>query len=274
MNSLPSRACPIHRAVRFLAFTSLWAASATAQPIPLPRAHAHNDYEHERPLLDALDHGFGSIEADVHLVDGELLVAHDRDEARPDRTLQALYLDPLRRRIERNGGRVYPNAPPVLLLIDIKTEAVATYTVLHDVLRQYADMLTIFSGDTLDEGAVTAIISGNRPRAVMTAQSIRYAAYDGRLDDLESRSRPTFIPLVSDNWSTFAGWLGQGDPPEEVLKHLQETVAKAHAQGRKIRFWATSDNPAVWRLLYDAGVDLLSADDLAGLRDFFLERDR
>ena len=44
---------------------------------PLAQAHAHNDYEHPRPLLDALDHGFTSVEADVWLVDGELLVAHD-----------------------------------------------------------------------------------------------------------------------------------------------------------------------------------------------------
>ena len=29
-----------------------------AQPVPLIHAHAHNDYEHKRPLLDALDHGF------------------------------------------------------------------------------------------------------------------------------------------------------------------------------------------------------------------------
>ena len=43
---------------------------------PLERAHAHNDYEHERPLLDALDHGFCSVEADIVLSEGELLVAH------------------------------------------------------------------------------------------------------------------------------------------------------------------------------------------------------
>ena len=267
-----------HRAAWFLAvasvWVSVWATATTAQPIPLPRAHSHNDYENERPLLDALDHGFGSIEADIHLVDGKLLVAHDRDEATPDRTLEALYLDPLRQRIRQNSGGVYPDAPPVLLLIDIKTEAVATYAVLHDVLRRYADILTIFSGDTLDEGPVTVIISGNRPRATMAAQSIRYAAYDGRLDDLELHSPATFIPLVSDNWSTFGGWLGQGDPSEDVLKRLEEAVAKAHAQGRKIRFWATSDNPVVWNVLYDAGVDLLNADDLDALRDFLLERDR
>ena len=46
---------------------------------PLDHAHAHNDYEHARPLLDALDCGFGSVEADIYLVDGALLVAHARD---------------------------------------------------------------------------------------------------------------------------------------------------------------------------------------------------
>ena len=35
-----------------------------------------------------------------------------------------------------------------------------------------------------------------------------------------------------------------------------------------MRFWATPDDPAVWRELVDAGVDLLNADDLAGLERF------
>ena len=263
-----------HAALVLLA-SALLTCLAQAQPVPLPRAHAHNDYQHERPLLDALDHGFCSIEADIHLVEGELMVAHDRDEVQPGRTLQALYLDPLRARIRQRHGRVYPNGPSVILLIDIKSEAEATYAALRRVLRQYADILTIFTPDALDEGPVTAIISGNRPRATMEAEAVRYAAYDGRLDDLDADppAPATFIPLVSSNWFTFARWLGRGAPPDEVLKRLEETVAKAHAQGRKIRFWATSDNPVVWRELYDAGVDLLNADDLDGLRDFLLERE-
>ncbi|HOK78354.1 MAG TPA: hypothetical protein PLW35_11615, partial [Verrucomicrobiota bacterium] len=73
------------------------------KPVALARAHAHNDYEHARPLLDALECGFCSFEADVHLVDGELLVAHDRIRTRPERTLTALYLEPLRRRVLENG---------------------------------------------------------------------------------------------------------------------------------------------------------------------------
>lgn len=50
---------------------------------PLRHAHAHNDL-HERPLLDALEHGFASVEADVYLVDGQLLVGHTRAELKPD----------------------------------------------------------------------------------------------------------------------------------------------------------------------------------------------
>ena len=44
---------------------------------PIRQGHAHNDYEHERPLFDALDNGFCSIEVDIFLVGGKFLVGHD-----------------------------------------------------------------------------------------------------------------------------------------------------------------------------------------------------
>src|SRR5687767_9135523 len=99
------------------------AAQACRAAEPLARAHAHNDYEHARPLLDALDHGFCSVEADIHLVNGQLLVAHDPNEVDPARTLEGLYLQPLKARFEKR-----PNAPEFSLMIDIKTEAEPTYT--------------------------------------------------------------------------------------------------------------------------------------------------
>ncbi|CAM5694273.1 hypothetical protein SALBM311S_00169 [Streptomyces alboniger] len=75
---------------------------------PLWRAHAHNDYaEHPRPLLDALDHRFGSVEADIYLVGDQLLVAHDPVDLDPARTLESLYLDPLAARVRANHGSVY-----------------------------------------------------------------------------------------------------------------------------------------------------------------------
>ena len=78
-----------------LSFTLFLTVVGAAAAQPLPQAHAHNDYEHEPPLLDALDHGFASVEADVWLVFGDLFVAHDAHELTMGRTLESLYLDPL-----------------------------------------------------------------------------------------------------------------------------------------------------------------------------------
>src|SRR6185295_12383494 len=92
---------------RLLIGCALGGSLFAAEPLPLTRAHAHNDYEHTRPLFDALEQGFCSVEADVWLVDGKLLVAHDLKNVKQERTLAALYLDPLRERVRKNGGRVY-----------------------------------------------------------------------------------------------------------------------------------------------------------------------
>jgi len=53
---------------------------STVSSTPLSQAHAHNDYLHKNPLFDALDNGFTSVEVDVHLLRGNLYVAHDKEE--------------------------------------------------------------------------------------------------------------------------------------------------------------------------------------------------
>ena len=52
---------------------------------------------------------------------------------------------------------------------------------------------------------------------------------------------------------------------EEVLRRI---VDDAHAAGRRVRFWNAPDREAGWRVLRDAGVDLINTDDLAGLERF------
>ena len=239
---------------------------------PLRQAHAHNDYEHKRPLFDALECGFCSVEADIWLVDGKLLVAHARNQVRPERTLQSLYLDPLRERARRNGGRVYPSGPEVTLLVDVKSDAEQTYIALREVLKAYSDLLTVFHSGSTATNAVTVIISGNRDRSLMDKETVRYAALDGRLEDLESNAASHFIPLVSESWTKLFKWRGAGLMPKDEKQKLQQTVTKAHAQGRRIRFWATPDRAEVWKELLDSGVDLLNVDDLAGLQKFLLSR--
>lgn len=248
---------------------------------PLRRAHAHNDYLHERPLNDALSHRFTSVEADVFLVDGELLVAHELETLDPTRTLRSLYLNPLRDRVRANGGAVYRgNHRPVQLLIDIKTDGVAAYLELHRQLRAYRSMLSTYSHGAVRYGAVTPVISGDRAaRVPMEAQRTRHAFYDGRLEDLGSTARASFIPLISSNWTTSFSWLGVGEFPAAERAELHRIVRTAHRRGQRVRFWATPDvagpaRDAVWSELLDAGVDHLNTDDLAGLESFLTEHDR
>ncbi len=239
--------------------------------VPLAQAHSHNDYEHSRPLLDALEEGFCSVEADVWLVNGELLVAHDLKDAKPGRTLQSLYLDPLQAREQRNGGRVFRGGPTVTLLVDVKSEATNSYIVLRDVLQRYEMMLTRFSTERTETNAVTVIISGNRARGLMVSEATRLAAYDGRLVDLESKDTPQFIPLISDNWTLHFKWRGRktdGPLPDLERAKLRKIVAQAHEQGRRMRFWATADTPEMWAELHAAGADLINTDNLPGLGEF------
>ena len=243
--------------------------SAADEPTtPLLRAHAHNDYLHDRPLLDALDNGFCSVEADIFLVQGKLLVAHTRSELSEENSLTKLYLEPLRKRIEQNGGRVYSGGPVFTLLIDIKSDGEATYRALHHVLQQYDDIFSRVVNGHVHQNAVTAIVSGNRPYAVIAGDSPRYVGIDGRLSDLDSDQPTHLMPLISDNWRNHFKWRGNGDLPEAERTKLLRIVQHAHSKNRRVRFWATPDKPAVWKTLDQASVDLINTDNLPGLSEF------
>ena len=244
---------------------------------PIAQAHAHNDYEHERPLTDALDAGFTSVEADVWLKRGKLLVAHDRKDTDPSRTLESLYLDPLTERVRANGGSVYRNDDtPLQLLIDIKSKGPRTYRALDRTLRRYRKVLTQFA-PRVRERAIEVVISGNRPLGLMRKQHRRYAGYDGRLGDLGSDMSPSLMPLVSDNWTNHFTWNGIGPMPAAEQAKLRSLVRRAHAGGYRLRFWATPDGrgPArttLWSVLADSGIDHLNTDDLSGLSRFLTVR--
>ena len=262
-----------------LAFVCTVAPMATgAEPQetkPLRQAHSHNDYLHQRPLHDALGQGFCSVEADIWLVDGKLLVAHDRNDVRPGRTLQALYLDPLSERVRKNGGKVFPGGPDFTLLVDVKSDATNTYQALRLVLQEYASMLTRFQPGLTESNAVTVIISGNRARALMAAETSRLAGYDGRLADLDAADSRHLIPLVSDNWTLHFKWRGkpeEGSLPDAERTRLKVMVSKAHTRGQRLRLWGTPDAPAMWKELRDAGVDLINTDKLPELRSFLMPR--
>lgn len=252
---------------------------APAQPpdaavTPVPRAHAHNDYEHPRPLFDALANGFRSVEADIWLTKDGLLVAHTPFGLKAGRTLQALYLDPLRARVKATGGAVFKDGPPFYLLIDVKTDAKETGAALAKVLADYADILTTTRAGKTERKAVTVVVSGNCDRAALTGAAVRHAAIDGRPPDLDGDAPADLIPWVSASWSSQFKWDGKGDMPAAERDRLREFVRKAHAKGRMVRFWGTPKTPALWREFVAADVDLINTDKLADLRAFLTAEDR
>lgn len=270
----------------FLGIALLGALTSAATPgrvRPLANAHAHNDYEHARPLFEALDQGFTSVEADIYAVGDQLLVGHDPADLRPERTLEALYLEPLRRRVLANHGHVYPRPAAFQLLIDVKSEADRTYAALEERLRdpRYSFLFTSYSSGHVCERAVTAVLSGNRPKDVLLAQRYRLAFYDGRVaedGDLGPGSDRRIAPLVSGSWEKLFTWRGEGRFPAAEQAKLVAIVRTAHAAGQRVRFWATPDEPgparaALWRELVKTGVDYLNTDDLAGLAAFLNGRE-
>lgn len=250
-------------------------APASASAVrPLAHAHAHNDYEHTRPLLDALDHGFTSVEADVWLVDGELYLGHDAPDL--SRTLTAYYLQPLADRVAASGGSVYPGwRNGFQLLIDVKSDAASTWPVIEQKLAAFPGLFTTYDDGAVRRGPVTAVISGNRDLAAMQAATVRRSFYDARLDELDDGLPSSLVAMVSEDWKTTFLWRGVG--PFLGERRLERIVDDAHARGYTVRFWDTPDVDAprrerVWQAELDAGVDWLNTDDLAGLQDFLNSR--
>ncbi|MBC3766145.1 phosphatidylinositol-specific phospholipase C/glycerophosphodiester phosphodiesterase family protein [Neptunicella marina] len=235
----------------------------------LYQAHAHNDYHHARPLFDALSHGFNSIEADIFLEDSQLLVAHSLDEIEPEKSLSALYLMPLWQRFLTNNGSIYANsAKPLILLVDVKTEAKATYAALVNYLQPYKPMLTQVMNGELVSGAVTIVLSGNRDIEGIFADTNRIVFIDGRLPDLGNTTSPALMPLISSRWSDNFSYNGQGEMSANEKALLAKLVQEAHSHHQQIRFWGTADVPQMWKTLAQHEVDLINTDKLAELAAF------
>ena len=233
---------------------------------PLPQAHAHNDYEHPRPLLDALEAGFTSIEADVYLVDGRLLVAHDLKDVAPERTLEALYLRPLQERVRAHGGWVSPTA-----------ERYGCWSTSSRQAERYAELGSCWPGTQTCSGNQRRPAHragsygrdrGDRPIDAIAASNPRYAGIDGRLGDLDSDLPASLMPLISDNWRIHFRARRSEAFSQENRQKLRSIVSRAHQHGRRVRFWATPESEELWQELLDAGVDLIGTDDLQRLSTF------
>ena len=245
----------------WLLLISIVATSLINVGQPHVNAHAHNDYAHDRPLFEALENGFVSIEADVHLSNGKILVGHDHPTSK---TLESLYLKPLDSIARRNGGKVYPQKNvTVMLMIDIKTDGVKTFKALQKLLSKYADA----SNPGTYKG-FRVFISGNRAIELIRNDPQHLSSIDGRPEDIGKGFTEAEMPVISENYSKIIKWDGKGSPTQEDLNKLTSLASKVHAENKKLRLWGIPDQENAWNVLLQAGVDLINSDKLKELNDF------
>ena len=236
-----------------------------APPCSVPRllpAYAHNDYYNHHPLSDALALGFQGVEADYVFVNGRLLVAHSRREASETRTLEQLYLVPLRQRVQRCGWVQSPQHA-FLLNLESKEKSPDGYRALLQLLRFYADLF----GTRNKPGPVQVVLVGwHPPLSQIAADSGPPVTVQARITStgLElPEGDTTLIGMVSLDYGKAMRWTGQGTPSEHDGRTLARIgEARRLLPGRIVRAYDVPPDSAVYHGLRQAGVDLIGLKDL------------
>ena len=255
----------------FFIFILLSVAVVHAQIIILPNAYAHNDYWHKRPLLDALDHGFTYVEADVYLRNDQLIVAHFLPCLKKKKTLEELYLKPLLNYVEENAKKEQPqNNAAITLMIDIKSDANKTYTALVLLLEKYKSMLSVYENGEIKLRNVTVVITGHKPYNLIKGENNRIVFMDENLKQAGNDSSRNIYPIASCKYSKLLKWKGKGEITESEIQRLVYYVAQAHKNGRKVRLWGSPENKVVWGELLKCNVDLINTNKLNALRKFLI----
>ena len=236
---------------------------------PVKMAHSHNDYLNDKPLLSALENSFKSIEVDVFLLRSELYVGHNWLQLRKNKTIEKLYLDHLWQKYNENSGSIYKNNIPLYLLVDFKTSSNKTYLALLTKLEKYKPMLTRVVSDSLFQGAVTIIISGDKPDVdEFKKETERITFLDGRFSDIGMNISNDIMPLISMSWLDHFQWDGIGKLPKNQRAVLDKIIKAVHLEDKHLRFWATPDNKNSWITLEQAGVDLINTDKISEFSNY------
>jgi hypothetical protein len=233
--------------------------------------HALRDDYAINPVAGPLRNGCGSFEIGVRLgATGRLQVGSDRRGDHAGTEIGPLVLRELALRSVAYGGSVRPwQTATITLMIDIQeiepARQARAYEVLDAELRRYPYLFTHLSDSAVTMGPVTvALIGAGVPRQVVAESSDRYAFCDGNFADVGVWGAPTaLVPTVSEHWSWRFGWNGTGMISRAERLLLHQLVRAAHADGRQVRVFGIPERSArvreaYWRVLRDAGVDVIS----------------
>jgi hypothetical protein len=134
-------------------------------------------------------------------------------------------------------------------------------------------MLARMDGGKMKRAAVTVILTGdeNGKRAYTAGAGARYACRDSN-ELLGDEKRDPLHLWYSLSWTDWFFWDGEGRIPSAERNRLRALVDAAHRLGRRLRLYHLPEAEGVWSEALDAGVDLLSTDELQRLAQFLEAR--
>jgi alkaline phosphatase len=214
--------------------------------------HSHNDYLQPVPFWDAFSAGCASIEVDVILQEGGLMVAHEKESIQAPRTFESLYLKPIQQGVDLGLIKEFN----FLLLVDIKTEAYSTLDLLVKQTKPYSSILYSPENPT----GLKLIISGGRPKAADYVKYPSWIFFDYQSRELTAELPWEKIGMVSLSFPRFSVWNGKGRMVESQRQQLQAFIDLVHSFDRPVRFWASPDGKTAWRAFHEMGIDYINTD--------------
>ena len=249
------------RVYAMIIFSCLVVCTALAQGYTSGSIFAHNDYAQENSFYGAYSYRVGYIEADVFLKDGELMVAHLANEIQKDRTLENLYLIPLKGEMVKNMGWAYADSTLRLtLMIDLKTAGISTLQKLVPQLNNYPELISCRNFEI--------VISGNVPPADQWNAFPTFIHFDARPGINYTTEQLKRISLISISFSSVSLWDGKSDLPKQDQERLEKLIRSVHTFNKKIRFWGAPDFENGWTALKKLKVDVIGTDNVFNLFEF------
>lgn len=239
-----------------LALALTCCGAAAAQPPVL--IHSHNDYAQRVPFYQAYAQQVSSIEADVFLHDGQLLVGHDVEDLRADMTFEALYVEPIVTLFARNGGRAFRDSDQTLqLMVELKSETDPTLRAVAALLGRWPE---VFDPE-VNPAAVRVAVTGRVPAPEAFDRYPRFLGFDGAWDADYTPEQLERIALISTNFRDFSQWNGKGTIIPAEKEWLEQVIDRAHEQGKPVRFWNAPEGTTVYYTFYDMGIDYINTDN-------------